>query len=622
MTTTSKVKNSQFKTTADSENEQWLVFDIETDGLYHDVTKIHCVVIHNLGSGITTSYGPSDVNNSISHLATADVLIGHNIQFYDIPVINKLYSINLEDFARVIDTLLCTRLIWPKETLSDLDDEHYQEIPPKLKGGNSLKAWGHRLSEYKLEFKDFSEYSKEMEDYCIQDVNVTTRLWTHIVKQNYSESALALEHNFAKAINKQIQTGVPFDVDACFDLVDHLGTEKGEIEKQLKEIFPPIKNSTWFTPKVNNKTRGYVKGVPFEKVTYEEFNPGSRQQIINRLQQKYQWKPESLTEKGNPILDDKVLDKLTYPEAPLLAKYMMIKKRLGQMSSGNNAWVKLVNNETGRIHGDVITNGTITGRCSHRSPNLGQVVAKKSPYGKECRALFHAPYDWDMIGLDAKALELRCLAGYLALYDGGEYGKLVINPDVDIHRYNQEQFGVSDREIAKRLIYAMLYGSGADKAGTIIDPSQKDPIKLKALGRNAINGFLNGVPALRKLKNKIEETLNTRGYLIGIDGRALHCRSGFKGLNLLLQSAGGLIMKQVVVNIHKNIEENLELPYGGVWEQLLMVHDEVQLTCNKKYTEEIRNEALKAFPQAQEFFDFRCKIEGDSHVGTNWAETH
>ena len=147
-------------------------------------------------------------------------------------------------------------------------------------------------------------------------------------------------------------------------------------------------------------------------------------------------------------------------------------------------------------------------------------------------------------------------------------------------------------------------------------------LREKKWTENAINGFLNGVPALRKLKNKIEETLNTRGYLIGIDGRALHCRSAFKGLNVLLQSAGGLIMKQVVVNIHKNIEENLELPYGGVWEQLLMVHDEVQLTCNKKYTEEIRNEALKAFPQSQEFFDFRCTIEGDSHVGTNWAETH
>ena len=622
MTMTSNVKTSQFKITADSEDESWLVFDIETDGLYKDVTKIHCVVIHDLGSGHTTSYGPDTVNGAITRLATADVLIGHNILFYDIPVIEKLYSINLQDFVRVIDTLVCSRLIWPKEKLYDLDDEQYQELPPNLKGGNALKAWGHRLSEYKLDFKDFSEFSKEMEAYCIQDVNVTTKLWAHIISQHYPESSLALEHDFAKAINKQILTGVPFDVDASLDLVDNLRTKKGEIEEKLKEIFPPIQHSEWFTPKVNNKNRGYIKGVPYEKIRTEEFNPGSRQQIVDRLQRKYQWEPEKLTEKGNPILDDEVLKKLSYPEAQPLAEYMLVKKRLGQIASGNNAWLKLVDNETGRIHGNVITNGTITGRCSHRSPNLGQVVANNSPYGKECRSLFHAPYDWNLIGIDAKALELRCLAGYLALWDQGEYAALVINPEVDIHSYNQEQFGVATRDISKRLLYGMLYGCGAAKAGTIINPDEKNEERLKILGRNAINGFMKGVPALKKLKDQIEETIGSRGYLIGLDKRVLHCRSAFKGLNVLLQSAGGLIMKQVVINIHKNIEENLSLPYGGVWEQLLMVHDEVQLTCSKRYTEEIRNEALKAFPQAQEFFDFRCKIEGDSRIGTNWAETH
>jgi DNA polymerase I-like protein with 3'-5' exonuclease and polymerase domains len=327
-------------------------------------------------------------------------------------------------------------------------------------------------------------------------------------------------------------------------------------------------------------------------------------------------------EKGNPILDDEVLDKLPYPEAKPLAEYMLIKKRLGQISSGNNAWLKLVNNETGRIHGDVITNGTITGRCSHRSPNCGQVPAGYSPYGKECRSLFHAPYDWDLIGIDAKALELRCLAGYLAHWDGGEYAALVINPEVDIHSYNQEQFGVATRDISKRLLYGMLYGCGAAKAGTIIDPDEKNEGKLKSMGRDAINGFMKGVPALKRLKDQVEETIGSRGYLIGLDKRVLHCRSAFKGLNVLLQSAGAILMKQVVVNIHENIENNLQLPYGGVWEQLLMIHDEVQLTCSKRYTEQIRNEALKAFPQAQEFFNFRCKIEGDSCVGSNWSETH
>ena len=301
---------------------------------------------------------------------------------------------------------------------------------------------------------------------------------------------------------------------------------------------------------------------------------------------------------------------------------MLIKKRLGQIADGNNAWLKLVNHDTGRMHGDVVTSGCITGRCAHRYPNMGQVPAGYSPYGKECRELFHAPQGWDMIGIDAKALELRCLAGYLALWDNGEYAKLVVNPEEDIHTINQQLFGVPTRDISKRLLYGMLYGCGAVKAGTIIDPDEKNEEVLRKLGKTAIDSFMKGLPALKKLKQQIDNNIGTRGYLIGLDKRILHCRSAFKGLNVLLQSAGAILMKQVVVNIHNNIESALTLPHGAGWEQVLMVHDEVQLVCNPKYTTAIQEQAMLAFPQAQEFFGFRCLIEGDSRVGSNWSQTH
>ena len=603
-----------------SANESWLVWDIESDGLYDQVTKIHCIVIYDLNLKQTFSYGPDCIGDAIKHLCNADVLIGHNILFYDCPVIQKLTQTNFT--GRIIDTLICTRLIWPKELLYELDTEQYTEVPKKLRGSAGLKAWGYRLADNKINFKDFSEYSQEMLDYCIQDVAVTTKLFELIQKQNYAESSLKLEHDFALAINKQIRSGVPFDLDAALDLVDDLRTKQNKLETQLKELFPPIEHESWFTPKVNNTTRGYVKGVPFRKVTVEEFNPGSRQQIADRLRKNYGWVPEKVTAKGNPSLDDEVLAQLPYPETKTLAEYMLIDKRLGQIADGNNAWIKLVNSDDLRMHGDVVTNGCITGRCAHRYPNMGQVPAGYSPYGKECRSLFYAPNGWDLIGIDAKALELRCLAGYLALWDNGEYASLVVNPEVDIHTYNQEQFGVETRDISKRLLYGMLYGCGAVKAGTIINPNEKDTDKLKRLGRNAIDGFMNGVPALKKLKEEIESTLTERKYLIGLDKRALYCRSSFKGLNVLLQSAGAILMKQVVINIHNNIEQNLGLPYGKGWEQLLMIHDEVQLTCYSEYTEAIREQAMLAFPQAQEFFSFRCLIEGDSRVGHNWAETH
>jgi len=603
-----------------SKNESWLVFDIETDGLYDKVTKVFCIVIYDINREETFAYGPDRIDDALAHLATGDVLIGHNVIFYDVPVLQKLHSFNCK--ARILDTLICTRLIWPKEKLYDLDVQLYPEVPKNYRGMAGLKAWGYRLSDNKIEFKDFSEYSEEMLVYCKQDVSVTSKLWKHIANQGYPEQALKLEHDFALAINKQIRAGVSFDVDAAIDLVDNLRAREAQLETELKEIFPPIEHRNWFTPKVNNKNRGYVKGVPFEKIHYEEFNPGSRDQIADRLKAKYGWQPEKTTEKGNPILNDEVLEALPYPEAKPLAEYMLIKKRLGQIADGNNAWLKLVNNDSSRMHGDVVTNGCVTGRCAHRYPNMGQVPAGYSPYGKECRSLFHAPQGWDMIGIDAKALELRCLAGYLAIYDGGEYARVVTDPTIDIHVYNQERFGVATRDISKRLLYAVLYGAGHLKAGSIVDPNEKDEEVLRKLGRTAINSFMAEVPALKELKERIESQIANNDCLIGLDRRILYCRSAFKGLNVLLQSAGAILMKQVVINIHDNIESALTLPHGAEWEQVLMVHDEVQLVCSPKHTEQIRAQALAAFPQAQQFFGFLCDIEGDSRVGSNWSQTH
>jgi DNA polymerase I len=605
MTMISPVKTSSFQMKDDSGTKKWYVFDLETDGLYDEVTTIHCLVLHDLNRDQTFTYGPDSIAAGLEHLATADVLIGQNILFYDIPVIRKLYPFYTFAAARIIDTLITTRLIWPKEKLYDMDTEQYTQVPPKLRGSASLKAWGYRLSDYKIDFKDFKEYSEEMLEYCIQDVNVTTQLFRHTQKQTCSEAALKLEHDFALAIEKQIRSGFPFDVDACLDLVDDLRTKQATLEADLKELFPPKKIETIFVPKVNNAGRGYVKGQPFTKVMHEEFNPGSRQQIVDRLQTKYGWVPEKSTEKGNPILDDDVLSALPYPEAKPLAEYMLIKKRLGQIADGNNAWLKLVNDETGCMHGDVVTNGCITGRCAHRNPNMGQVPAGYSEYGKECRGLFHAPDGWTLIGVDAKALELRCLAGYLAHWDDGEYARVVTDESIDIHTYNQEMFGVATRDIAKRLLYGLLYGCGALKAGTIIDPNEKDELVLRKLGSTAMNSFMQGIPALKALKDRIAHNIAKREYLIGLDGRPLFCRSDFKGLNVLLQSSGALIMKQVVIELHNKMYD-LGYIYGHDWQQNAMIHDEVQVSCPPAMVDTLTAVALEAFPASQQFFGFQC----------------
>jgi DNA polymerase I-like protein with 3'-5' exonuclease and polymerase domains len=316
-----------------------------------------------------------------------------------------------------------------------------------------------------------------------------------------------------------------------------------------------------------------------------------------------------------------VLESLSFPEAKTLVEYQLIKKRLGQIADGQNAWLKLFNQEDSKMHGDVVTNGCITGRCAHKNPNMAQVPGVYSPYGKECRALFYAPKGYLLMGVDAKALELRYLAGYLARWDKGEYAALVVDPEVDIHTYNQERFGVSTRDISKRLLYGMLYGCGGVKAGSIIDPNEKDEAVLRKLGSTAINSFLEGVPALKSLKEEINCYLAERDYLIGLDRRQLYCRSAFKGLNVLLQSAGAILMKQVVINLNTALDK-LGLIYGEDWMQLAMIHDEIQLACLPEHKDLVMTQALDAFPAAQKFFKFTCKIEGDAKIGYTWADTH
>ncbi len=613
-------RNCQFNLRPSSINDEqnWYVFDLETNGLYDSVNQIFCIVIYDVKRKQTFTYGPDAVDSALEHLHRADVLIGHNIIFYDLPVLRKLTDFKLK--AHVIDTLVCTRFIWPKEILYDLDVNHYPQVPAKFRGAAGLKAWGYRLGSKKIDFKDFSEYSQEMLDYCVQDVKVNYLLYEHICRQHIAQSAYELEHQLALAIERQIRSGFPFDVDQCLTLVDALESRKEELETELKQIFPPTETKEWFTPKVNNAKRGYIKGEPFCKIHTTEFNPGSRQQIAERLKDKYNWEPSKTTDKGNPVLDDEVLAELPFPEAKTLAEFMLLKKRLGQIKDGRNAWLKLVS-EDDIIHGDVITNGCITGRASHKNPNMAQVPGVYSPYGKECRSLFKAPQGYVLVGCDAKALELRCLAGYLALWDDGKYGDVVIDDTQDIHTYNQQMFGVGTRDISKRLLYGILYGCGYAKAGSIINSQEKNQERLISTGRSAIESFMAGVPALAKLKETLALNLSDRGYLIGLDRRPLYCRSDFKALNVLLQSAGGIIMKQVVINIHRSLAD-AGLIYGHDWQQHGFIHDEIQLSTLPQHTDTVKALLLQCFVDAGNYFEFKCKIEGDVKTGISWADTH
>jgi hypothetical protein len=605
-----------------------LIFDLETDGLLDSVSRLHCLVIHNPVSGETLSAHHEALPAALERLAQAPLLVGHNIIRYDLPVLNKLYP-GWRPRGKAFDTLNATRLIWPEIADNDFnrgrrDPAFEAAFPKKLIGRHSLEAWGCRLGLHKGAFgksADWAEWSAEMQEYCEQDVRVSTALFRHILAQDYSPEALALEMAFQERIFEQERYGFPFNRARAEKLYTELSAKREVIAQELQRVFPPRVVEEVFIPKVNNKIQGYIKGVPFIKRREEEFNPRSTAHIAARLKDKYGWLPAAFTPTGEPALDEEALEALPYPEAKKLAEYRELQKIVAMLAEGKAGWLKLVKDD-GRIYGRVVTNGCVSGRCSHNSPNLGQ-VPKQGAYGPACRELFEAgPPDaggeWVLVGADASGLELRVFGHFLARYDGGKYAHEVVQGD--IHTANQKAAGLATRDEAKTFIYAFLYGAGPVLLGALLRPDGTEEQKRKA-GLALKRRFLARTPAIKKLLEDLSTTLNKRKWLRGLDGRRLHVRSKHSALNLIFQSAGACLMKLATVLWHEKMEAK-GYKHGLDYVQVAHCHDEIQALARPRLAEEAGRLFVEAIEEAGRHFGFRVPMTGEYKIGKNWKETH
>jgi DNA polymerase-1 len=571
------------------------VFDLEANGLLEEATVVHCLVLKDIDTKKVYSFanqpGYEPIAVGVSRLRDASLLIGHNVLCYDLPVLEKLYQFKRNGEVR--DTLLMARIRWPEIVAVDKSDRYY--IPPHLKGHYSLEAFGYRLNENKGEYKDgWEHWSPKMQTYCEQDVEVTLKLWESIQKKPIAEKCLKIEHEFQEYIHIQEQNGVPFDMDKARELNDPLARKITDLRSQLQKAVPP--------KEIKLKT----------KVKYEPFNPGSRQQIIRFLCERYNWKPSVFTDNGNPSLDGDVLESLPYPEAKLFAEFFEVQKLLGMLSTGKNSWFNYV--RSGRLHGRVITVGAITRRCTHSSPNLAQIPSVRAFMGKEVRSLFYAPAGYSMVGTDASGLELRCLSHYLARFDDGDYGREVV--DGDVHTKNMQVVELPARDPAKTFIYAFIYGAGDETLGEIFVPSGTSEQK-RAAGKRARTLFGDRIPAYRQLTEALRKHLINNDTVVGIDGGTLQIRQKYSALNTLLQNAGAVAIKLATTMSYKRaLERGLEV-YPA-----LHVHDEWQSITKESDAEEHSQINIQAIKDAGEELGFRCPLDGQSKIGKNWMDTH
>jgi DNA polymerase I-like protein with 3'-5' exonuclease and polymerase domains len=570
-----------------TDGQRRVVFlDIETNS---QASQIWLCVTKDLRSGVVECHRKADTLLKV--LEDNPLLVAHNGIFFDYPILNRLWNTKIKA-SMCVDTLVMSRL-----------------MSPSRENGHSLKEWATRLGTKKIDYSrvwfriNKIPYDKDstlpfdephmalLERYCRRDVEVLEKVYNAVLKEQeqygFSEESIELEHQVAIIIARQERRGFRFDLPKGMVLLAILKSKMAAIEASLHDIFPTI-----VTERTHKKTGKRIKD------HVKIFNPGSRKQIAERLIEKG-WKPKDFTEKGQVIVDEPTLAGVDIPEAKAIAEYLLVQKRVAMVDS----WIESAN-ETHRVHGKVITNGAVTGRMTHHSPNMAQVPSVGSEYGAECRELFTVSEGYKLVGVDAASLELRMLAHYMK---DENYAREIV--EGDIHTKNQTAAGLETRAQAKTFIYALLYGAGPAKIGKIVGGSA-------AHGKKLIDTFLRNTPSLKRLRDKVDQ-LSVQGTLPGLDGRKLHIRSAHAALNTLLQGAGAIVMKQALVLLDTELRRNkLDAHF------VANVHDEFQIEAKAEHAQRVGELAVDSIRKAGVILEMRCPLDGEYKIGDNWCQTH
>jgi DNA polymerase-1 len=489
---------------------------------------------------------------------------------------------------------------------------------PVRENGHSLKTWGYIVGFPKNEQpEDWDSFSQNMLKYCQQDVILNEKVYQRLLKEgeNFDEESINLEHGVAEVLKDQEDNGFEFNQEYAMMLVAQLKERMFQVEKEVQEVFKPkMVDIKQVFPKLKKDgtlsksgltseeydrliTSGDYK--PFMRQKLQPFNLGSRKQIGEYLTD-FGWKPNRFTPTGQPIVDESSLAKVkNIPEARLIAEFLLLQKRIAQIDS----WILAVQ-EDNRVHGFVIPNGTITGRMSHRAPNVAQVPSVASEYGKECRSCWTVRDGYKLVGIDASGLELRMLAHYM---DDKEYTNEVT--EGDIHTANQKAAGLKSRDQAKTFIYAFIYGAGDAKIGSVVGGNQRDGAKLR-------KSFLDNNPSLKLLRERVSKAAK-RGYLKGLDGRKIYVRSEHAALNSLLQGGGAIVMKRALLMLESLLKLNsLDARF------VANIHDEWQMEVREDIADFVGELAVGCIEKAGEYYKLRCPLTGEYKIGDNWSETH
>lgn len=630
------------------------VFDLEGDGLYHDTTKLWLNTVKNLETGEVKTWKYTDDYSPTELLEDVEEYIGHNIIGHDFPVLEKLYEWKPKADRRITDTLVISRTLNP---------DRPRPYNYNGKGGpHSLEAYGYRVGRGKPDYNDWETFTPEMVTRNVEDVHINESalrlLENEIGDWDWSE-AFRIEHEFATILEKQSRTGIFFDKKKAEECILDLEERIYKIDQEILPKLPselvklysvPIKEPFLKTGEYNKRTRDYIDeayraywkddiiGGPFNRIRFETFDLNSTTKIKDYLLANG-WEPEfwnyskTSGERTSPKLEGefkgisgelpkRVKERITWRHREGQIKGWLGRIREdGRLSAGGNP----CGTNTGRVKHSNVANITKANTYSKKHLNKGIITDEsligtliwetshqKDIYGTQMRSLFIPREGYKLVGHDASGLELRMLAHYL---NDEEFTRQILSGD--IHEYNRKLAGLPDRDAAKTFIYALIYGAGDGKLGSIVGGTSEDGAELK-------RRFFDAIPKLEKLINSVKSA-SGRGFLKGLDGRKVWMRRNSfgkidrkKALNTLLQSAGAIVMKQSCILLWARIEY---LEYIDAI-KVLDMHDEGQAEVREDQVDIFGELAVQSIVNAGEYFNLRIPLAAEYKVGDNMAETH
>jgi DNA polymerase-1 len=596
---------------------KYIILDVEANGFLPEVDTVWQVSVKTAGVDGVRSYPKTTIRMDAqvqAEVDDADYVIMHNGIGYDVPVLEKCLGV-IVPRTKLIDTLVLSRLGKPERTI-----------------GHSLAAWGEMLNHPKVEHAEWDKWSPEMQIRCDEDVLLNEKVWDKLKGMlDVMPVAVNSEMLTAWACADMNRCGVHFRTDKALKLLDTLMEESAGYYNEAEAFMPSLyfpKGKVKSLKRAPNKAHwacGQLDaGIEFQEVTKKKLSPGSRDDISLFLKRKYGWVSPQKTPTGKPKINDEILRALPWPEAETFASYLKTEKLIGYINGpinkkGNGGgWLQHVTPE-GKLHGNFISLTAVTGRPSCVAPNLQQVSTDP-----RARELFIPRAGWKLVGVDADGQELRVFGHYLAPFDGGIYGREVV--DGDIHTKVQHLIGFSSRKITKNVEYSMLYGAGNPRLGLYaikdaLDAGLVPPTNTGKRGKEMRAAIMQGIVGYADLLDAVQEKARLTGRLKGLDGRTLWVRKVYSALNLLFQSAGIIHMKKAIALLRPALED-AGFKYDRDWAMPLWVHDEIQLETRPEVAEDIGKIGAWCIEEAARQLKIRVPMTGTYDIGDNWKETH